>query len=135
MRLAWQFFRFGCVGAVASALHLAVVAALVTAGLTPPVANVAGFGLAFHASYHGHRGWTFREPLGSGNYARMFAVSLLSFAANQLLYLFLLRFTSLDYRLALAIVLAAVAIGTFAVTRAWVFRRPAAVAFGRPANP
>lgn len=52
----------------------------------------------------------------------MLVVSLLSFAANQLLYLSLLRFTALDYRASLVIVLITVAAGTFAATRGWVFR-------------
>lgn len=122
MNTALQLFRFGCVGAVAAALHLAVVAALVAAGFTPPVANVAGFALAFQASYHGHRRWTFRSPGGSKRFAAMLAVSLLSFSVNQLLYVALLRFTPLDYRISLVIVLITVAAGTFIVTRAWVFR-------------
>ena len=124
MMLAGQIFRFGCVGAVAAAVHLAVVAALVPAGLTPPAANVAGFALAFHASYHGHRGWTFRSSGGPREYLGMLAVASLAFAANQALYLCLLRFTPLDYRLSLAIVLVTVAAGTFGATRAWVFRPP-----------
>ncbi len=119
---AGQVFRFGCVGAVAAAVHLAVVAALVPTGLTPPLANVAGFAVAFHASYHGHRGWTYRSPGGPRHYGRMLVVSLLSFAANHFLYLGLLRFTPLDYRVSLVFVLVTVAAGTFAATREWVFR-------------
>ncbi|MCW1922572.1 GtrA family protein [Luteolibacter arcticus] len=118
-----QLTRFGCTGAAASAVHLCVVAALVPFELTPLAANVAGFAIAFHVSYHGHRSWTFRRPGGPREYKRMLAVSLLAFALNELLYAGLLKWTRLDYRVALGLVLLTVAAGTFAATRVWVFTR------------
>ncbi|MCW1884341.1 GtrA family protein [Luteolibacter flavescens] len=124
MSLPGQLVRFGCVGVAASAVHLVVVSALVPAGILPLVANVAGFAAAFHVSYYGHRGWTFRRRGGSREYGRMLGVSLAGFAMNEVLYAGLLAFTPLDYRVALAIVLLAVACGTFLAARGWVFTRP-----------
>jgi len=121
MSLPGQLIRFGCVGGAAAATHLGVVAALVPAGLPPLVANALAFAVAFQVSYYGHRGWTFRSPGGRGEYFRLLLVSLVSFALNEALYAAMLRFAPLDYRLSLALVLAAVAVFTFAGSRLWVF--------------
>ena len=117
-----QLFRFGCVGAAAAAVHLSVVALLVaTLGMAPLWANVAGFGVAIQVTYFGHRNWTFRAVKRGGDYQRMLLVSLVSFALNEALYAVLLHTTPLDYRLALVLVLVAVAVLTFIGSRIWVF--------------
>lgn len=121
MSLPGQLVRFGCVGAAASSAHLGIVAALVPAGLAPLAANVAGFAAAFHVSYYGHRIWTFSHRGGPREYLGMLAVSLTAFVLNETIYAGLLKFTGLDYRVALALVLPTVAIGTFLAARAWVF--------------
>ena len=123
MSLTGQIFRFGCVGVAASAAHLGVVATLVPAGLVPLMANGAGFAAAFHVSYYGHRSWTFGHAGGSREYLRMLAVSLAGFGLNEGLYAGLLKFTALDYRVALGLVLLVVAGGTFVAARICVFRR------------
>lgn len=123
MKLIGQLFRFGCVGVIAMALHLAVVIALVPLGVPPLWANVLAFAVAFQASYFGHRGWTFRSPGGRGAYTRMLVVSLASFALNEAMYACLLKFAPFDYRVSLALVLIAVALFTFAGSRFWVFAR------------
>ncbi|MEI6653413.1 MAG: GtrA family protein [Verrucomicrobiota bacterium] len=117
-----QLVRFGCVGTVAAAVHLATVAVLVVLlDISPLVANVAGFGLAFQVTYFGHRTWTFRTSRRDGDYVRMLAVSLGAFALNEVMYAVLLQTTALDYRLALGLVLVAVAGLTFIGSRVWVF--------------
>jgi len=128
MSLPGQLVRFGCVGGAASAAHLVVVAALVPAGLVPLTANVAGFAMAFHVSYYGHRTWTFGHHGGMREYLRMLTVSLSAFVFNETLYAGLLKFTTLDYRAALLLVLLAVAASTFVAARLWVFtsRKPVA---------
>jgi putative flippase GtrA len=52
---------------------------------------------------------------------RFFGVALASFGINELLYALLLRYTTLDYRLALALVLVLVAALTFVLARNWAF--------------
>lgn len=117
-----QLVRFGCVGTVAAALHLAVVSLLVVLLEMPPLlANVAGFGVAFQVTYFGHRQWTFRAGKRSGDYGRMLLLSVAAFALNECLYAVLLQTTPLDYRVALGIVLVAVAGLTFIGSRLWVF--------------
>jgi len=125
MSLHRQLLRFGCVGVAAMAVHFAVVAALVPIGVEPLLANAAAFAVAFQVSYVGHRRWTFEATGGGGTYFRMLAVSLASFGLNEGLYALLLKFTALDYRISLVIVLGAVAVFTFVASRLWVFARGA----------
>ena len=122
MNLVLQLARFGCVGAAASVVHLALVAVLVPLGLAPLWANPLAFLAAFQVSYYGHRGWTFRQEGARHAYARLFAVALAGFALNEAAYVALLRLTPFDYRLALAGVLAVQAGITFLLARDWVFR-------------
>ena len=125
-----ELFWFAAVGLTAMAVHLASVAlVLVPLGLSPLVANVIAFLMAFQVSHAGHSRFTFRAqeaPVAQSRW-RFFAVSCLSFAVNELMYAVLLRFTALDYRVALAIVLFAVAVLTFFLARYWAFasREPA----------
>src|SRR5262245_46550683 len=98
------------------AVHWLVVSLLVPAGLMPLIANVVGFGVAFNVSYFGHRNWTFASDRAHrATFWRFLTVALISFAINELLYSILLRW--LDYRVALAIVLVAVAALTFVLSK------------------
>ena len=119
-----ELFWFGVVGVSAMLVHLGSVALImVPLGLTPLLANVVGFLLAFQVSHAGHHRLTFQAastPV-SRSRRRFFGVALGSFAVNELLYWALLHFTKLDYRLALAIVLVLVAAMTFFLARNWAF--------------
>ena len=119
-----QLFWFGVVGVTAMLVHLGSVAlVLVPLGLTPLLANIIGFLLAFQVSHAGHRRFTFQDndlPVSQSR-GRFFLVALMSFAVNEVMYWGLLRYTQLDYRMALAIVLIAVAALTFVLARYWAF--------------
>ncbi|GGY03297.1 GtrA family protein [Paludibacterium paludis] len=119
-----ELFWFGVVGVTAMAVHYLLVTRLfVPAGLTPLLANVAGFLLAFVVSYHGHRHQTFRARHVPHRRAlpRFFAVACASFAVNEAMYAALLAHTALDYRAALLIVLVTVAALTFLLGKLWAF--------------
>ena len=121
-----QLFWFGVVGVTAMLVHLGCVAfILVPAGLDPLAANVLAFLIAFQVSHSGHRRLTFAASSltapASQSRLRFFAVAMGSFAINELMYWALLRFTNLDYRLALAIVLILVSAMTFFLARNWAF--------------
>ncbi|HSB97731.1 MAG TPA: GtrA family protein [Spongiibacteraceae bacterium] len=126
-----QLARFGVVGIAAMAVHWLVVAVLVPLGALPLIANVVAFAIAFNVSYIGHRHWTFAADSAvdvvaddrGTPFKRFFGVALLSFVLNEILYYLLLRYTTLDYRIALLIVLIAVAALTFILSRYWAFRR------------
>ncbi|MCV2358109.1 GtrA family protein [Paucibacter sp. TC2R-5] len=118
--LAW----FGLVGAAAAAVHLSVVWLLVSQWqLAALVANVLGFVLAFGVSFVGHHRLSFgaQQARASQALPRFALVALLGFAANELLYALLLA-AGLDYRLALFLVLLAVAAMTWLLSRFWAFR-------------
>ena len=119
-----ELFWFAAVGLSAMAVHLASVAlVLVPLGLSPLVANVIAFLIAFQVSHAGHRRFTFshHDAPASQSRWRFFAVACFSFAVNELMYAALLRFTTLDYRVALFIVLVLVAALTYVSSRAWAF--------------
>lgn len=119
-----ELFWFGAVGLTAMAVHLASVAlVLVPLGLSPLVANVIAFLIAFQVSHAGHRRFTFshHDAPASQSRWRFFAVACASFLVNELMYAALLRFTTLDYRVALFIVLVLVAALTYVSSRTWAF--------------
>lgn len=120
-----QLARFGVVGIAAMAVHWLVVAALVPLGVAPLLANIAAFAVAFNVSYAGHRRWTFATDAGAAAHAtsfkRFLGVALLSFALNEMLYYALLS-QGIEYRIALFVVLVAVAALTFVLSRYWAFR-------------
>lgn len=121
MKQLHELLRFGCVGIAAMLTHFVVVLLLVPAGLPPLLANVAAFAVAFQVSFHGHRNWTFNATPRPRQYSSMLMVSLAAFGANEGLYALLLEQAGMDYRIALALVLAAVAVLTFLGAKFWAF--------------
>ena len=118
--LAW----FGLVGAAAAAVHMGVVWLLVSQWQVPALAaNVLGFVLAFGVSFVGHHRLSFGAQQASAKQAlpRFAAVALLGFVSNEALYAVLLG-AGIEYRLALFLVLLAVAAMTWLLSRFWAFR-------------
>ena len=120
-----QLLQFVLVGGTAAATHLAVVGLLVALlGMPPLAANVLAFLVAFVVSYNGHALFTFSAARARGwpVVARFFAVACLSFVANELLYYIALNWLHWHYFWSLAAVLVLVAIGTFVISKFWVFK-------------
>lgn len=123
-----RILRFAAVGLAAAATHYASVIALVEGffgtAVAPLSANVGGFAVAFWVSYAGHRFWTFGDRVvsGGGSFIRFLGTALLGFGMNELLFYGLLNYTNMPYFIALAIAVAAVAISTYLLSRAWAFR-------------
>lgn len=111
------------VGAVAFVLHFGTAALLVPLGVPPLVANVFAFLIALAASLTGHARFTFgAPPRRTGAALRRFAVvAVVGFALNEASYAALLADTTLDYRVALLLVLGAVAVLTNVAARDWAF--------------
>lgn len=115
---------FGAVGASAAAVHFGVVLLAVQhLALAPLWANVLGFMLAFCVSFLGHHRLSFAAQQASRRQAlpRFALVALLGFASNELMYALLLSL-GLEYRLALFLVLVAVAAMTWLLSRHWAFK-------------
>lgn len=120
MQLVW----FGLVGASAAAVHLGTVWLLVSRlELAPLSANVLGFCAAFVVSFIGHHRRTFASHAAPLSQAlpRFLMVAVLGFVCNEILYALLLLL-GLEYRLALFLVLVAVAGMTWLLSRYWAFR-------------
>jgi putative flippase GtrA len=118
-----EIVAFGVVGATAFLVHFAVVAVTVPLGVVPLLANVLGFLAAFAVSFVGHGRWSFPaegRPVAPA-LKRIAVVAVSGFVLNESAYAVLLRATSLDYRAALFIVLAAVAGLTWLAGRYWAF--------------
>lgn len=112
------------VGASAAFVHWVVVVMLVSGTyLTPLVANVFGWLVAFGVSFTGHYQLTFRHQRNGVSQAiwRFFLLSGLGFAINEMSYAVLLKQTRLPYELLLALVLVGVAVITFFASRFWAF--------------
>ena len=117
---------FVLVGCVAAAVHWCVVVALVERlGQAPLVANCFGWLVAFGVSFAGHHRLSFRGHGGVIGVAalRFLLVSATGFAINEALYAVLLRRGGHRYDILLAIVLIAVAVLTYLLSRHWAFAR------------
>jgi putative flippase GtrA len=124
--LAW----FIAVGCTAAAVHFGAVVGLVQGlGMPPLVANVAGWLVALGVSTIGHLRLSFAHQQAPAARAarRFFAVSAIGFSVNEAVYATLLGWSGIGYRLALAVTLVAVAVGTYLLSRHWAFR-------GRPGS-
>ena len=120
-----ELAAFTAVGAAASAINLAVVAIAVPLGMSPLVANVVGFLLSFAWGFFGHSRWTFPAEGRDVRVAlqRFAVVSMVGFALNEAAYAGALRWTSLDYRLSLFLVIVSLGIGKLLASKHWAFAR------------
>ncbi len=120
-----QLIRFVIIGAAASLVHLAVVWYLVDQwAIKELVANVIAYIIAVQVSFWGHHSWSFSGHGGGKrkSMAKFISVSLSGLALNQLSFYLLLKFTPLDYRVALVLVLGFVAVFTFVFSKLWAFK-------------
>ena len=111
------------VGAVAIAMHFSVVVLLVPLGVAPLAANVAAFLAAFAVGLAGNYRWLVRAraPRPAVALRRFAVVAGVGFGLNEASYAALLTDTAIDYRIALLLVLAAVAALTSVAAREWAF--------------
>jgi putative flippase GtrA len=114
---------FCLVGGAAACAHFVVAVLGVALLRWPPIlASCAGYVIGLATSYGGQSRITFRrerenrEPLG-----RFVLSSLIGFAVNSAVFGAMLRWTSLDYRIALATALVIAAAVTFVIMDRWVF--------------
>lgn len=125
-KIVSQVTWFIMVGCAAAATHWLVVVVTVSGlQLTPLLANVAGWLIAFVVSFAGHYTLTFRHqkaPLGQA-LRRFFLVSAAGFGINEAAYAWLLHATDLKYDILLALILVGIAIMTFFLGRLWAFRQ------------
>lgn len=124
-KLFFQLFRFGMVGIAAAIVHFSCVTLFVELSLMKPlIANIFAYIIAFQVSYSGHRYWTFRGTVTQHRVAfpKLLLVSTLTFLANESLFYIFMSYFNLPYQIALLIVLTILPLGTFALSKFWVFR-------------
>ena len=115
---------FLVVGGVAALTHMAVFA-LAQDHMWPEVANALGFGVAFFVSFAGHRLLSFRDAATSvrTSFGRFVITALAGFAANEMVFVLLLRGLGWPSLVALFCALVFAAGQTFLLSRFWAFKR------------
>jgi putative flippase GtrA len=117
-------FWFLVVGGTAAAVHM-VVFMWATPSMWPEVANAGGFCVAFVVSFAGHRFLSFSDADTSlwQSFRRFAATAVAGFAANELMFIALLRGLNWPDWLALFFALVFASAQTFLLSRFWAFRR------------
>lgn len=116
--------RFTIVGLGATATHVGIVWALVTARALPPLpANLVAFLCAFAVSFTGQHFWTFRAS--RNHYSalrRFFVVSASAFLLNNVVLVGLLDAGVVPERWAAALAVLVIPPITYVLSRTWALR-------------
>jgi putative flippase GtrA len=88
------------------------------------VANIFGYLIAFNVSFFGHKYLTFSHLHNAKilSLPHFFLVVISGGILNETLYFLLLRYTHLNYMIALVLVLGSVAVYSFLMSRFWACR-------------
>jgi putative flippase GtrA len=118
--LAWQLARFGLVGGAATVIHLATAWILLWQwpGISPFIANLIAFLLAFQVSFWGHSRFTFGSE---GSPARFLVVSGSGFLLNNALLALLLLTGFFSSFAAICLAAFLVPLFVFLASKFWVF--------------
>ena len=124
MALARSFVRFAVVGAIATAIHAAVFAALIeTTRIDPVAATVVAFATAFAAGFVLNRRWTFGSSASpAAQLPRYLAAQLAGLALSAAIMHVAVHLQRWSPYAGLALSIALVPPVTFALSRWWVFR-------------
>ena len=124
--LSASTFWFLVVGGVSALTHL-LVFSMAQPSMWPEVANAAGFCVAFVVSFAGHRFLSFSDADTDlwQSFRRFAATALAGFAANELMFIALLRGLNLPDWLVLFFALVFASAQTFLLSRFWAFKRKA----------
>jgi putative flippase GtrA len=123
--VAGQLLRYALTGGLASIVNIGVYWVLALRGLDPNFAWTLGFAAAVLVGYVVHSRWSFRGHGRRDNLARtggrFVAVSLVSFALNQLWVWLLVQRLDLPLWAPYPLVLGVTPLIVFALNRRWVF--------------
>lgn len=117
---AGMLARFGGVGVLATLVHLSVAGGtfLLWPMVSPFVANLAAFLVAFQVSFWGHRRFTFRRE---GRVYRFFMLALSGFLLNNGVLAALIAASPLGGYPAIVIATFSVPLLTYLAARFWAF--------------
>ena len=124
LKLSHRLFYYITIGGIAALVNLILVFLLVEyLHFHPLVANIIAFLTAFNVSYFGHKHLTFAKiEQKQLSLPHFFLVASTGIVINESLYFLFLKFTQLNYLIALSLVLIFVAIYTFILSRFWACR-------------
>jgi len=117
-----QYARFGCVGIIATVLHLALFATLIE-GLGMPAlpANALAFTAAVTVSFLGHARWTFGVYAGRSAFGRFAIAAFLGLLLNSAIVWLVMEVAGAAYGYALAFMATVTPTAIFLVSRFWIF--------------
>jgi putative flippase GtrA len=121
----FSVIRFGIIGILAAIVHYFCVILIVeSSSISPLLANIGGFAIAFWVSFYGHYQWSFKHNKTSKSKAlpRFLATAIWGFFLNEVLLYVMLRQLKLTYTTALGIAIILVATSTFFLSKFWAFK-------------
>jgi putative flippase GtrA len=121
--VALQYIRFIGIGAVATAVHVSLFAALIELlPISALVGNLAAFGAALLLSFVGHCRWTFRLRDGHGPALRRFtAVAALGLGLNSAIAYGIVDQLGWHYACAVVPMVTVTPVALFLLSRRWAF--------------
>lgn len=125
LKITHRLMYFVIIGASSALIHLLTVLCLVTfLQLRPLIANIFAFLLAFNVSYIGHKYLTFSKLDDEKRLSlpHFFLVASSAGVINEFLYFLILHYSTLNYVIALILVLGTVSIYSFLVSKFWACR-------------
>ncbi|KTD46217.1 GtrA family protein [Legionella quateirensis] len=125
LSLSHRLMFYAGIGATSAIVHILIVLNLVAyIHLNPLIANVFAFLIAFNISFMGHKYLTFSKLQDQKELSlpHFFLVAASAGILNESLYFLLLRYTQLNYLIALILVLGLVAIYSYLLSRFWACR-------------
>src|SRR5262249_32848188 len=129
--VAVQYGKFGCVGILATAGHIAAFTGLIEFfHVAPLLANILAFCAAVLISFFGHFHWTFKadakQRLFSRQqrvaFARFAVVALLGLGLNSLIVFLVVDISELSYRYAIVPMAVVVPSILFLISKFWAFK-------------
>jgi putative flippase GtrA len=125
LKLKHRLVYYAGIGATAAATHLSIVFLLVNfMHVDALIANIFAFFTAFNVSFFGHKYLTFSQLHDQKvlSLPHFFLVAASAGTINEGLYFLVLRYTHLNYLLALGLVLFLVSVYSFLLSRYWACR-------------
>jgi len=137
--LRHSIVKYAVVGLLGTALHFALLAALVEwAGVHPVVGSVLGFGVVLAVSYVLNKKWTFQDPghaVQATDYRQFIRYCIVSGSGlilNTLIMYGAVEKFDMPYLLGQVIVTFVVPVQNYLFNRYWTFRRSGPAAGGQP---
>ncbi len=125
LKLQHRLLYYAGIGTASAGVHLLMVFLLVHYLHLPALlANIFAFFTAFNVSFFGHKHLTFSQLHNHKilSLPHFFLVATSAGTINELLYFLVLRYTHLNYLLALILVLGFVSIYSYFLSRYWACR-------------